>query len=131
MRNRRRKAILDRCIRALRKAERGDELNTVQIENIQSGRRLLLLFIRDLASLKPKYADVMERALNDVHPRTEYCNAMLIRDIADTCITLNRVEQGRRRSEGKKHDEAMMFITVLKDEFSGQHPPPEATVENV
>ena len=118
---RRKKAILDRCARVMRKAEGNGELTLMQIENVRKGRRMLLALIRDLASPKPKHTAVVERALNDVHPRTEYCNAMLIRDIADVCVTLNRVEQGRRRSEDKRHTEALLLVEFLKDEFSSMH----------
>ena len=62
-------AIFDRCLRAVRLAANKDNKYTpVQIENIKRGRKILLTFIRDLKSNKPKYGHV-GRALKDVHPR--------------------------------------------------------------
>jgi hypothetical protein len=114
-------AIFDRCARALRKAEKdGNELTPVQVESVRRCRKLLLTFIRDLASPKSKYAAIVERALNDVHPRTEYCAAMIIRDVADVCVTLNRVEQGRRRLEEKKHTDVILLVDFLKGDFGPQ-----------
>ena len=45
---------------------------------------------------------------------------MLIRDIAEVCVTLNRLEQDRRRSEEAKLMEAGILCEALKDEF-GAH----------
>lgn len=73
--------------------------------------------MRDLASHKPKYAAYLERALHDLHTHTDYCNAMLIRDVADVCVTLSRLEAGRRRSNRDKLIEAALLCEYLKDEF--------------
>ena len=115
-------AIFDRCLRAMRKAEKdADDLTVVQVENVRRCRRLFFTFVRDLASPTPKYAAIIERALKDIHPRTEYCTATVIRDVADVCVTLNRIEQGRRRLEDKKHTDALIFVEFLKHDF-GPHP---------
>lgn len=118
--HRRKVAVLDRCARVMRRAETNKgELTVMQVENVRKGRKLLYSFVRDLLSSKPKFANVIRRTLKDVHPRTEYCTSMLIRDTADICVTLTRVEQGRRRSDGKKHVDALLLLEILKDELKG------------
>jgi len=119
-------AIFGRCLRAMRKAEKdADDLTVVQVESVRKCRKLFFTFVRDLASPKPKYADIIERALKDIHPRTEYCISTVIRDVADVCVTLNRIEQGRRRLEDKKHTDALIFVEFLKHDF-GNHPSPSS-----
>jgi len=119
-------AIFDRCARAMRRSEKDvDDLTVVQVESVRKCRKLLLTFIRDLAAPHSKYADIIERALKDIHPRTEYCISTVIRDVADVCVTLNRIEQGRRRLEDKKHTDALIFVEFLKHDF-GNHPSPSS-----
>lgn len=84
---------------------------------MKRGRLNVLGLIRDLASPRPKHAASIERALHDLHPHTEYCNEMLIRDLADVCVTLSRLEQGRRRSNREKLIESALLCEYLKDEF--------------
>lgn len=90
----------------------------MQIDNMTRGRKLLLNIIRDIASSKPKYAGFIERALHDLHTHTEYCNEMLIRDLADVCVTLGRLEQGRRRTNRDKLIDSALLCEYLTDEFT-------------
>lgn len=115
-------AVFDRCARAIRTTLAKGRSTPMQLENMRRGRIMLLRIIRDLASPKSKYVGYIERAMHDVHTHTEYCDAMLIRDVADVCVTISRLEQGRRRSNREKLIDAAHLCECLKDEFS--HDPP-------
>lgn len=91
-----------------------------EIRNINRARQTLFAFIRELTSKKPKYKPYLERAMHALHPRTEYCVSMLIRDVADVCVTLNRLEQGRRRTDRTKLLDAQLLCEYLVDELRQQ-----------
>ena len=113
-----RSAVFDRCARSVRTTLANGRSTPVQVENMRRGRLNVLGLIRDLASPRPKHAAFVERALHDLHPHTEYCNQMLIRDLADVCVTLSRLEQGRRRTNREKLIESALLCEYLKDEFT-------------
>lgn len=117
-RNRQLTAIFDRSARAVRTTLAKGVSTRMQVENMKKGRLTLLLFIRDLATSKPKFAAHIERALHDLHPHTDYCNFMMIRDVADVCVTLNRLEHGRRRSNRETLLDSALLCEYLKDEFA-------------
>ena len=119
MQRRTKAAIFDRCARGVRAAVNKGHVTPMQVESIGKGRKLLFVLIRDIASPKPKYREQVSKALQDVHPRTEYDNeGMLIHDLADVCVTLRRLEQGRKRPDEKKHTDAALLAEYLKEEFS-------------
>jgi len=109
--------IFNSCGKAVRITLANGKSTSGQIARIKLGRRILLRFISDLASDERKHRDPVERAMHDLHPRTEYCTAMIIRDLADICVTLSRLEQGRRRSDRQKLLDAALYCEFLTDEF--------------
>jgi len=115
--NQRKVEIFDEAAKAVRLTLAHGRSSPSQIVSINRARKTLLGLIRELAYSKPGNAEYLERAMHDLHPRTEYCAAMLIRDTAEVCVTLNRLEQGRRRSDRTKLLDAQMLCEYLTDEF--------------
>lgn len=116
-------AIFARCETAVKAKVSGGKMTPMHIENMRRGHRILRTLIADINSKKPKYKSQVERALRDLHPRTEYCDDMLIRDLADVGVTLTRLMQGRRRSVEKPMTDAGFLCEYLKEEFAEQHLP--------
>lgn len=84
---------------------------------LQRTRLALLEIITHLAQGSTEDIVHVERAMQELHPRTNYCQAMLIREIADVCVTLNYLERGEERGENKSTD-AGFCCGFLADEFS-------------
>ncbi|MBI2610845.1 hypothetical protein HYW60_02840 [Candidatus Kaiserbacteria bacterium] len=112
-----RASILKGCGKAVRSVYANGKVSEADRNNLERGHQLLFGLIRNLASETPKYRLQIERALQDVHPRTDYCIAMLIRDIADVCVTLNRLRAGGGRSVESKVVDASALCIHLGYEF--------------
>lgn len=65
-----------------------------------------------------QFIERMCAALRDLHARTDYSlRGTVIRELADFLITLERLKQGRRRTDGKKYVDAQNLCTFLMDEL--------------
>ena len=113
--------ILDACGKAVRTAFTLGKSEPSELESVGQGRLVLLGFIRDFASADNKQSLHLQRivrAMHDLHPEVDYVSRVaIIRDLADICITLERIESGKRRSNEKKNLEATLACEYLKDEF--------------
>lgn len=87
---------------------------------IKNARIALLMLIGKIAG---SYADnkpskvifAVEHALHDLHAGSDYRESgRLIRDLADICITLERVAEGTRRTTEGKITEAALFCSFFK-----------------
>lgn len=114
---RRMKKVFESCGKAVRVTLANGRSTPAQLKSIKLGRLILLGIIGDLACGRVKFRDPIDRAMRDLHPRTEFCTAMTIRDIADVCVTLDRLEQNRRRDDRTKLLEAALLCEFLTDEF--------------
>ncbi len=112
-----RREIFKECSRALRAASSHGTCTERQKAYVEQARLALLDMVRDLTNSKNQRILVyMEGLMRDLHPRTEYCRAMIIRDLADVCVTLKRVTQDRRRTDHMKIVDAMMCCKFLGEE---------------
>ena len=85
-----------------------------QRSDLERARLLLLEIIRKLAGGNTAEMQYVEQAMRELHPRTTYCQAMLIRDLADVCVTLHYLEQRSERAH-EKSAEAVLCCTFLAD----------------
>lgn len=111
------RTLFKECSRALRAASSNGTCTEGQRACIEQARRALLVMIRALTNESDqRHLVYMESVMRDLHSRTEYCRAMIIRDIADICVTLKRVTQDRRRTDHMKMVDAMMCCRFLGEE---------------
>lgn len=91
-------------------------LSVEQRSNLERARLLLLEIIQKLAGGNTAEMQHVEQAMGELHPRTTYCQAMLIRDLADVCVTLHYLEQGRERTH-ERSTEAVICCRFLAEEL--------------
>ena len=116
---------IDSCGKTIRQIFGADEvLTTAQKRTLTGGHATLMDIIRDLAGPKPKYGDCVQRALHDCHPRTEYFPALMIRDVAEVCVTLHELEREldtlveRDRALETRMTNAKFFCQYLAQELN-------------
>ena len=85
-------------------------------KNLERGRLLLFEIIKNLASGNTEDMARVERSLRALHTRTQFDQAMLIRDLADIGVTLHLLEQGVNIPDGRASD-TMCFLEFLTEEF--------------
>ncbi len=57
------------------------------------------------------------KTMRELHPQKTYCHVALVRDIADICVTLDRVMRGLPRRDFHKTSEASHFCMFLSEEL--------------
>lgn len=108
--------ILRNGARAARAVSGNTCATDAESKALQRARLALLEIITHLARGDTEDMGHVERAMQELHPRTNYCQAMLIREIADVCVTLNYLERGEERG-GDKPTDAVCCCEFLADEF--------------
>ncbi len=131
MRHKRAEKIFRAGARAVRGVIAKGKSTSAQVSKIRLARLSLMRIMSALAveGNKYKYFTLVEAALRDLHPRTEYCVGMMIRDIADVSVTLNRLEQDRRRTDRQKLIDAGYLCEFLSDEFKNFEPRADKSTE--
>ena len=112
------KAVFKIAHQSKHKGKRKDtaESTAGQRKNLERGRLLLLEIIKNLASGNTEDMARVERSLRALHTRTQFDQAMLIRDLADIGVTLHLLEQGVNIPDGRASD-TMCFLEFLTEEF--------------
>ena len=111
--------VLNACQKAVGIVFTEGSNTPAQARDIASGRGVLLSIIVGLAKEDPATMRYVEPALNDLHTQAEYSVDMMIRDIADVCLTLSRLADGKTRTERIKLAEATLLCQHLRDELRG------------
>ena len=109
---------LKRCAKAVGAVySTGQKANDAQKLDIKKGREVLREIMTDLLKEEPVYMKYIELTLKAVHPKNDYCPDMVLRDLADICITLSRLENDKGRSDDGKLVDAMGFCQGLADDL--------------
>ncbi|MBP9757301.1 MAG: hypothetical protein KBD06_01750 [Candidatus Pacebacteria bacterium] len=99
-----------------------DNAESEQVEEIKTACRTLRLLIRELCLETPPEALllIMRDVLLELHPDIPYGEdpMLLVRDIADVMITLDRLVETRHRSDETKILQAQIFCMRLSEEDS-------------
>lgn len=104
------------------KAE-GYVLTSAERARVESGKGAAFDMITVLCNRRPSKQQerIVERvnvALREVHHSTDYTlRGTMIRDLGELVITLERLEQGRRRIDQKKYVEASMLCQTLSEQL--------------
>jgi len=112
------KAVFKIAHQSKHKGKRKDtaESTAGQRKNLERGRLLLLEIIKNLASGNTEDMARVERSLRALHTRTQFDQAMLIRDLADICVTLHHFEQDASMSEDRVRD-MFCVLEFLAEEY--------------
>ena len=90
------------------------------VDSIKSACSALRLLVRELClePPPPESLTVMSEVLKELHPEIPYGDdpMLLVRDIADVVITLDRLVDNRHRSDSEKVLIAQLFCTRLSEE---------------
>ncbi len=97
-----------------------DNVDSQEVSYIREACSALRLLIRELC-LEPPPEDslsIMRDVLLELHPNIPYGEdpMLLVRDIADVIITLDRLTEMRHRTDETKILEAQLFCTRLSEE---------------
>jgi len=106
--------------RAFIKIEKDKPLSEQDIRDITDVRRALFTCISNIAKKGLESSPLVLRAMTAVHKDITYESDSLMRDVAEKCVTLRRIMQGKRRSEPVKHANAMLFCANMYYELKGE-----------
>ncbi len=110
------------CRRAIPKVHGlgADKADAADVDRIKAACSALRLLIRELCQEPPpaESLTIMSEVLLELHPEIPYGEdpMLLVRDIADVIITLDRLTEKRHRSDQKKVLVAQLFCTRLSEE---------------
>ncbi len=97
-----------------------DNADAAEVDRIKAACSALRLLIRELClePPPPESLTIMEDVLHELHPDIPYGEdpMLLVRDIADIVITLDRLIETRHRSDEKKILQAQLFCMRLAEE---------------
>ena len=105
--------IFDDCQRAVGRAFAAEVITCTddELRDIANCHQVLRKFIHEMAGEEnPDCLRHVASALEDVNPEREHSLDTMLRDMADICVTLNRVGEGRSRSVRMKLAEATLFF---------------------
>lgn len=92
------------------------KLTQHDLDDITVARHKLYEFMHTLTGPRPgQLKEILLDAISDVHPGKDYNEPELVlKDLADIGVTLNRLAQKRNRSSPEKIAEAKMFCDHLR-----------------
>ena len=123
MKHKERAGLFESCGRVILKAAHNVKLSPKERIALLHGRETLTGFIQEISATErgkeTATKAMVRRCMALVHPRTDYdYSEVLIRDVADVCITFRRLAEKEHHRDHQKSIEAKYLCDALVDELT-------------